>query len=108
MIVVGVLLVLLAALFMVGFVLASGGSTEAEFYGLILPNLSARALVLLGLTLGLALALGFGIVRGRIARWSRRRKARRAAAAESPVGGDGLAGEPAESYPTQSPAPEAR
>jgi hypothetical protein len=107
MIVVGVLLVLLAALFVVGFVLASGGSTEAEFYGLILPNLSARTLVLLGLTLGLALALGFGIVRGRIARWSRRRKARRAAA-ESLVGGDGLAGEPAESYPTQSPAPEAR
>jgi hypothetical protein len=88
MIVVGVLLVVLAALFLAGFVLAAGGSTEAEFYGLILPNLSARVLVLLGLVAGLVLAFGFGLIRSRIARWARRRRARKAAAAASADGGE--------------------
>ena len=72
----GVLLVVLAALFVVGFLLAPGGTTEAEFYGLILPNLSARALVVLGLVLGLAIAFGLSLVRSRVTRWSQRRKAR--------------------------------
>jgi hypothetical protein len=77
----GVLLVVLAALFVAGFVLAPGGTTEAEFYGLILPNLSARALVLLGLVLGLTIAFGLSLVRSRVTRWSQRRKARTAATA---------------------------
>ncbi len=81
MIAVGVLLVVLAALFLVGFVLAAGGSTEAEFYGLILPNLSARTLVLIGLALGLVLAFGLGLVKVSFASWRRRRRARRTAEA---------------------------
>ena len=103
MIVVGVLLVVLAALFLAGFVLASGGSTEAEFFGLILPNLSARALVLIGLALGLVIAFGFGLVRSRVASWARRRRTRRAAAAaRTSVDGD----EPTVYF--SRPAPEAR
>jgi hypothetical protein len=74
----GVLLVVLAALFVAGFVLAPGGTTEAEFYGLILPNLSARTLVVLGLALGLVIAFGLSLVQSRVTRWSQRRKARAA------------------------------
>lgn len=77
----GILLVVLAALLVAGFVLAPGGTTEAEFYGLILPNLSARTLVVLGLALGLVIAFGLSLVRSRITRWSQRRKARAAATA---------------------------
>ena len=92
MIVVGVLLVALAALLAVGFALTSGGSTEAGFYGLILPNLSARVLVLLGVVLGLSMALGIALIRACVARWRRRRRARRLAAG-SPVGAEGLEAE---------------
>lgn len=101
MIVVGVLLIVLAALFVAGFVLAPGGNTEAEFFGLILPNLSARTLILVGLALGLVLALGFSVVRSRIAAWSKRRKARRLAAAQAPAGVGNLGDEPTiETLPT--------
>jgi hypothetical protein len=78
----GVLLVVLAALFVAGFVLAPGGTTEAEFYGLILPNLSARTLVVLGLALGLVIAFGLSLVQSRVTRWSQRRKARAATTAD--------------------------
>ncbi len=81
MIVVGILLVVLASLLVVGFALEPGGSTEAEFFGLILPNLSARTLVLLGVVLGLLVAIGFALIRSAISRWSQRRRVRRAAAA---------------------------
>jgi uncharacterized protein HemY len=106
MILVGVLLVVLAALFVAGFMLEAGGSTEAEFYGLILPNLSARTLVLLGVVLGLLIAFGLGLIRSRIARWSQRRRARRAAAA-TPVSVDDL-GEAAPVDPFTAPTPETR
>jgi hypothetical protein len=106
MIVVAVLLVLLAALLLAGFALEPGGSTEAEFYGLILPNLSARTLVLLGAVLGLFFAFGLSLIRSRVARWSRRRRTRRAAAAAAPVGAEGIDGAPID--PFDAPAPEAR
>jgi hypothetical protein len=69
MIAVGLLLVALAVVVLVGLVSAPGGSTDAHFFGLILPNLSARALVLLGLATGLLFAIGLGSVRRRLARF---------------------------------------
>jgi hypothetical protein len=105
MIVVGVLLVVLAALFVAGFLLAPGGTTEAEFYDLILPNLSARTLVLIGVVLGLLFAFGLSLVRSRIAAWSRRREARRASAAR--VTGEGT-DQDAALDPFAAPAPEVR
>jgi hypothetical protein len=89
-VVVGVLLVVLAGVLLAGLVLAPGGSTQVDFYGLILPNLSARTLVLAGLAAGLLLALGALLVRTRIAHWSRRRRTRRHAASRAPVGAEGL------------------
>jgi hypothetical protein len=108
MIVVGVLLVVLAALFLAGFVLSAGGSTEAEFYGLILPNLSARALVLIGLALGLVLAFSLGLVKSRVVSWNRRRRARRAAAAAQAPAGDGGTDEEPALEPFPAPASEVR
>jgi hypothetical protein len=90
MIVVGLLLVVLALLVVAGLVLGTGGSTAVEFFGLILPNLTARTLVLAGVGLGLLTAFGLGLMRGSVSRWRRRRRARRLAAARAPVGGDGL------------------
>ena len=83
MIVVGLLLLALVGLVLTGLLIASGGSTEAEFFGLVLPNLSARALVLVGLVLGLLAALGVGAIRGAAGRWSRRRRERRTVEAKS-------------------------
>ena len=73
MIVIGLLLVALAALLFTGIVMKPGSTAEIEFFGLILPNLSARALVLTGVTIGLVAALGAGVIR---AQFSRRRRVR--------------------------------
>jgi hypothetical protein len=75
MIVIGLLLIALAALLSAGVLMKPGGSAEIEFFGLILPNLSARTLVLCGVVIGLLAALGLGLVRGQIARRRRRRRA---------------------------------
>jgi hypothetical protein len=77
MIVVGLLLIALAALLFAGVVMTPGSTAEIEFFGLVLPNLSARALVLTGVTIGLLAALGVGAIRGQLARRRRARIASR-------------------------------
>jgi hypothetical protein len=83
MIVVGLLLILLAGLVLAGLLAAPGGSTEVEFFGLILPNLPARTLVLVGLVLGLVAAVGVSLMRRAASGWARRRRDRRAAEAKA-------------------------
>jgi hypothetical protein len=80
MIIVGLLLIVFAALLIAGVVLVPGSTSEIEFFGLILPNLSARALVIVGLLLGLTAACGLALVRGQITRRRRFRAANRARA----------------------------
>jgi uncharacterized membrane protein len=77
MIIVGLLLIALAALLFAGFVMAPGTTAEIEFFGLVLPNLSARALLVTGITIGLVAALGAGVIRGELARRRRSRIASR-------------------------------
>jgi hypothetical protein len=80
MIVVGMLLIVLASVLVIGVALAPGSTSEIEFFGLILPNLPARGLLLAGVLIGLLAASGAGLVRGEVRRRRRFRAANRARA----------------------------
>lgn len=77
MIVVGALIVVLAALVVTGLMLSPGGETQIDFYGIILPNLSARSLVLTGVVLTLIVLFGLWLIKTSTRRWLRARKNRR-------------------------------
>jgi membrane protein implicated in regulation of membrane protease activity len=87
MIVIGLLLIAIAVLILAGLLLAPGSSAEVEFFGLILPNLSARTLVLSGLLLGLVAALGLSLVRAQLRQWRRIRERRRSRPAPAGAAG---------------------
>lgn len=74
MVPVGVLLLVLAVAFGVGFLVSPGDSADIQFYGLMLQDLSARNLVILGIITGLIAALGAESIRWGTARWRRRRR----------------------------------
>jgi hypothetical protein len=59
---VGVLLLLIVVLILAGLVSGAGGAAAADFYGLVLPDASARTLVLAGFVLGLLAAAGWSLV----------------------------------------------
>jgi hypothetical protein len=75
MVVIGLLLVVVAAGVAVGLALVPGATTEMDFYGLHLPNLPARSLVLLGVVIGIVFMLGLSMIRWGFVSASRRRKA---------------------------------
>ncbi|HEV2087088.1 MAG TPA: hypothetical protein VGR21_02130 [Cryptosporangiaceae bacterium] len=81
MVVIGLLLVVLAVVFAVGLMLTPGGQTEIEFFGLVLPNLPARTLVLMGLAAGVVFVLGLRVMRWGLSAAARRRRERKEAAA---------------------------
>ncbi len=74
MVPVGVLLLVLAVAFGVGFLVSPGDSADIQFYGLMLQDLPARSLVILGVITGLIAALGAESVRWGTVRWRRRRR----------------------------------
>ncbi|MGH3545501.1 MAG: hypothetical protein ACRDPW_06205 [Mycobacteriales bacterium] len=74
MVPVGVLLLVLAVAFGAGFLVAPGDSADVEFYGLMLQDLSARNLVVVGSITGFIAALGAESIRWGTARWRRRRR----------------------------------
>lgn len=80
MIVIGLLLILLAGLTLTGVALMPGSTSEIEFFGLILPNLQARGLVIAGVMIGLTAAFGVALIRGQVARARQFRKANKARA----------------------------
>ncbi len=81
MVVIGLLLVVLAAVFAVGLMFTSGGQTDIQFFGLELTNLSARTLVLMGLAAGVAFMLGLRLTGWGLGSAARRRRERKDAAA---------------------------
>lgn len=70
---VGALLMLLATGFAVGFLGTDGTKAEIAFYGLALPPMTARALIIVGLAAGLIFGIGLEALRWGVARWMRRR-----------------------------------
>lgn len=74
MVPVGVLLLILSVAFGVGFLVAPGESADIQFYGLMLQDLPARNLVILGMITGLIAAAGAESIRWGTARWRRRRR----------------------------------
>lgn len=77
MVPVGVLLMVLAVVFGVGFLVSPGESADIQFYGLMLKDLPARNLVVLGFVAGLIATLGAGSVRWGTVRWHRQRLSRK-------------------------------
>jgi len=74
MVPVGVLLLVFAVAFGAGFLFSPGDSADIGFYGLMLQDLPARSLVILGIITGLIAALGAESIRWGTARWRRRRR----------------------------------
>ncbi|MGH3802589.1 MAG: hypothetical protein ACRDTD_21185, partial [Pseudonocardiaceae bacterium] len=64
----------LSVAFGLGFLVAPGESADIQFYGLMLQDLPARNLVMLGIITGLIAAAGAESIRWGTARWRRRRR----------------------------------
>jgi FtsZ-interacting cell division protein ZipA len=79
MVLLGLLLAAVAIALGVGLALQPGGElTNIHFFGLNLPNLNSRTLVLIGIVIGILFMLGVSLIRAGFAAAARRRRERKA------------------------------
>lgn len=108
MVLLGLLLAAVAIALGVGLALQPGDTANVHFFGLNIPNLNGRTLILIGVAIGVLFMLGLWLIKWGISLSRKRRRERKAAKRALAAEAQREAAEPREQDPRSRPEPDQR